>query len=137
MLKSSVYFMDFKSNESLIPKEKEIYFSNIEGVKEIKYKALNISLGYTYSMVLKKYFYIIPLVFVGPCIQINEIKKKKGWEQVVSPALITNVRLTSGYNGNSFFSGILIELEKKSTNPDNIEFGSGNFFIRLSGGFRF
>lgn len=137
LLKGAVNFTKLNAGNSLIPDQHYIYYSELEGLTRMKMKTVTISTGYTHSFIISKVFYITPIVFAGPSLQTNDYKVESGWEKNRYINFLSNIRLSSGYNGDAIFAGIIADWEGQMVHSKNVEVGSSNLFLRFNAGFRF
>lgn len=69
----------------------------------------NLMAGYIYTFVNQKNFFISPLIYFGPGIIKKDVSINSSNISEIDLIVRGNLRLRSGYNGNKFFAGVLVE----------------------------
>jgi hypothetical protein len=108
MLMPAVLFLKLSADSCIIPKA-YIDKYNIDPSEQIKsgnFKLFGMSAGYSYTLVMLKYFYINASFLPGCFLQKYKYENNTGTERREKFSLLWLGRLAFGYNSDKFYAGI-------------------------------
>ncbi len=137
LLLGSVNINDIKSNSSLIPSIHSQYYGDYAGVKSAGFLTLSCIPGYGYTLVLFDDFFLTGVFALGPGIESQSFETNEGKKESVVVSLKVNVRLSIGYNGENFYSGIMLFLDSVRHSKKEIDIGTSTSSLMIKAGYRF
>ena len=137
LLMYDISYLGLDADSSLIPSNQLSYYNTMVGFTGGTFFFTNLLLGYSYSFVLKKYFYITPNIFAGPGYVEKNLKTNAGSLKTKDMMVRENFRLRTGFNGNNFLAGLIFDGNAYQMPEKEIRFQSTVITITIFAGYRF
>jgi hypothetical protein len=137
-LKISLY--DITADSSLIPKSVQKHYASAVNIGEISTINFGASGGYTYSFILKDYYYINMAIMLGMQLQTITLYDFQESESLTDSKVSTNVmfRMGIGCNKPNYYYGIALSADSFIIrNPNDTEFSYSYGKFRIFYGRRF
>ena len=136
LLKTDAQYLKITGDSSLYP----VHYSSFIPVrihpKSITYESINLLVGYTYSIIFRKKFFIVPFVFAGPGFG-RMLYENKNIETKNVLNMKTNIKISIGYNGNTIFANLLFDYETGISAKRKVSVSSPGLFYKIAVGIRF
>jgi|GEM_PF-3454448 len=130
-------YLSLTGDSSMIPKSQENYYVDLKGFVKGDFLFSNLLVGYGYSKVINKNFYLTPLLFAGP----GYVEKKYTVENNVIRTkdlmMRSNVKLYTAYNGLKVVAGFLFDANAYLMPEKEVKFSSTTLAITCFCGYRF
>ncbi|HEY5822947.1 MAG TPA: DUF4421 family protein [Cyclobacteriaceae bacterium] len=127
---------DLKGDSALVSKSLRPTNPDAD-VDEARFTSFGIAPGYSYNLVVRKFFLNLTLI-AGPAhYWIRYHLENEETHNDIEINLYTNARIAVGYNGNRFFSGISYSSQGRNLTFEQIEFSNSINTFRLVLGYRF
>jgi len=114
------------------------YFGYGADFQRLDYTTVSIAPGYAYNFVVLKSYFIGASVAYGPAINWLRFNKASGlWKTEVDFNAFIDLRLSTGYNGERFFTGVTYSHQTRNMNYEGVLLSSSNDVVKFSMGYRF
>lgn len=127
---------DIRGDSAIIPRTlRPLNLS--ANVNEARFTSLGIAPGYSYNLILKKFFLNLTLI-AGPAHYWVSYQMEDGAiRNDIEINVYTSARVALGYNGDRFFSGISFSTNGRNLTFEQTEFSNSINTFRLVLGYRF
>ncbi len=126
-----------RADSSIYAPNYEALFGRNANFKSVNYTTIAVAPGYAYNFVIRSWF-IGASVALGPGINwINYQSADNPEKSSVQLNTFTDVRLSFGYNGERFFTGIAFNRQSRAINYEGVRFTSSNDVFKFAIGYRF
>lgn len=126
-----------QSDSSIIPASDELYYGNLSGIQDMFMYSVAFMGGYAHCSVINDYYYICPMVYVGPGYQHKIMNANKGKVMNDNIFLKTDFKFAAGYNAETAYLGILFGLGSSLMPAKNANFASTVIMLDFFVGCRF
>ncbi|OIP03732.1 MAG: hypothetical protein AUJ97_03980 [Bacteroidetes bacterium CG2_30_32_10] len=137
LLKGDLSYIGIGGDSSLIPYTQSVYYNEMKGLQSGDFLSGVISAGYTYVFTIGKQWFASPFLFSGIGYQKKALATN---EQIINNKnflSFLDFKMTGGYNGNNFFSTIILDAENYFMNEKEISFQTSGVTFDLNIGYRF
>ena len=138
LLRIEPFYMKTSADSSIFFNEIQIdFYEAISTKTEFVFYTALLEVGYTYNFVFAKKFFIAPFIFAGTGVQYFDFE---GVDNKIGNFYQTygfNTRISVGYNGDIFMSGIVLDYETKYTTIAIAKFSTNSLLVRFMIGIRF
>jgi|GEM_PF-2314196 len=108
-LQGKAYYYGLRTDSTFLNDEIDSTFFNESNINRLNLYSVGFGVGYSYSYIFKEYFYLDGGLSIGPEVQLHEFRNTL--DQYSSNQLklqmITDMRLSFGYNHENFYTGII------------------------------
>jgi hypothetical protein len=137
LLSGNFNTFSLNADSSIYSVSYEAQFGHQANFKKVSYTTVTVVPGYAYNFVVRSWFLGV-LFALGPGVNwINYETETSPGKSVVQLNTFTDIRLSFGYNGQRFFSGITYNRQARNINYEGIRFTSSNDVFKFAIGYRF
>jgi len=136
LLAGTLNSYELRTDSSLYGSKYEPVYGKASDVTRYRTTSFSISPGYSYTVVVKKFFLNASLS-VGPALHFisYEAPGKAGDLQKVNA--FSDIRIGMGYNGKRFFSGVTFVSQSRYAKFNEVQFTAISSTVRILAGYRF
>jgi hypothetical protein len=137
LLSGNFNTFSLRADSSIYATTYEAQFGQDANFAKVSYATVAVAPGYAYNFVVRSWFVGASLA-LGPGVNwINYQTATGPVKSAVQLNTFTDVRLSFGYNGARFFSGITYNRQSRNIRYENVRFISSNDVIKFAIGYRF
>lgn len=125
------------ADSSLIPISKWLEWGRGASVHEARFTSLGIAPGYSYTLVLNKFFLNMTLVLGPAHYWVRYQDQARAALNDIRIDFYSLGRVGIGYNGDRFFSGLSVTSQSRNVTYERTTFQNSISTLRLVAGFRF
>ncbi len=137
------------ASSSLLPLAQEWLYGIYHGFKGGNFTSLGVAPGYSHTFLIGSRYFVTPVIFVGAGAMTDSLRMQRtpqellagrdGKKNKLEAFLKTNMRLSLGYNGDSFFYGLAGVLDISASqgfNKTSISVGVYRGYFEAFAGYR-
>jgi hypothetical protein len=136
LMNGDLSVINIKGDSCIIPAPQNQYYGKLKGLTSTAFLSFVVSAGYTYNFVIKKRFFINPILFTGIGTQVRSFQADSGSVSAISLFALLNFKLSLGYNGDRFFTGIVYDGTSYFMDSKEVNFTTTNSIFTLNIGVR-
>ncbi len=125
------------ADSSIIPKSDEKYYQDMRGLHNMNFYDACLLGGYAHCTVIRKDYYICPMLYSGPGVIRKLISSNSGDFETDNLFLKVDFKFAAGYNAKVSFLGVLFDSESDFMPAKFINFKTTVFSISFFVGYRF
>lgn len=136
LVMSAVSRIRVETDSPLVPAPLGSYFGDMADLRTGSFYTFSFLPGYAHTLTSGA-FYVTPALFLGPGYQWKDFAFSSGGRSSSGLTMKANVRLSLGYNGDKFFSGLAGFSDITAVKRDNtsVDFSAANIYLFVGGKF--
>ena len=136
LMNGDLSVINIKGDSCIIPAPQNQYYGKLKGLTSTTFLSFVVSAGYTYNFVIRKRFFINPMLYTGIGTQIRSFQADSGSVSAASFFILMNIKLSLGYNGDRFFTGLVFDGTSYFMDSKEVNFTTSTSLFSLNIGVR-
>ena len=138
LLSGDINTFSLRADSAIYSPYYQNYFANGANFQRLDYTTFSIAPGYAYNFVMLKSYFVGASIAYGPAINWLQFNKGSGpWKTEFDFNAFIDLRLSAGYNGERFFTGVTYSHQTRNMNYEGVLLSSSNDVVKFSIGYRF